>query len=171
MSKVMNEIRRGVDIMRRLTEENERDAKEVDTKDETTDGGVPYSNEDQLMSSVMNSAKQNFMASFSGIEHPMMYYPDESDGNIILTGLIPSMNNAKFEFKYKDSSGCGCRIWADSLILTDENIKTLSVIHGTYNNWVHEIGEAEDIKPMGYSNKDKESTNESVIRRGDDIPE
>ena len=76
----------------------------------------------------------------------MLYYP--KDGDITLTGEIRSLNNAVFQFRYKDSSGNGCYVWLDPIHLSDDTIKTLSVINGVYKNWKNELSTSEDIKPM-----------------------
>ena len=70
-----------------------------------------------------------------------------------MSGTIGDMNDAKFQFRYKDSSGNGCYVWVDPLQLTDETIKKLSVINGVYKNWKNDLASAEDIKPMSYKNR------------------
>ena len=51
------------------------------------------------------------------------------------------MNNLKFQFRYKDSSGQGCYIWAEGLQLTDDNVKKINKIQGFYKNWKDDITE------------------------------
>ena len=118
---------------------------------EKTDG-VPYTSNDELMSSSIESAKTQFGADFSNHETPMLYYPQ--DGDVILSGTIPSLNNAKFQYRYKDSSGMGCYFWSDSLILNDENLTKVSRILGVFKNWKSDLEKSEDIKPMSLKNSE-----------------
>lgn len=118
---------------------------------EKTDG-VPYTSNDELMSSSIEAAKTQFGADFSNHETPMLYYPQ--DGDVILSGTIPSLNNAKFQYRYKDSSGMGCYFWSDSLILNDENLTKVSRILGVFKNWKSDLEKSEDIKPMSLKNSE-----------------
>jgi hypothetical protein len=81
----------------------------------------------------------------------MLYYP--KDGDVVLSGTISDMNDAKFQFRFKDSTGSGCYVWISPLQLTDETINKLSVINGVFKNWKKELSGVEDIKPMGFNNK------------------
>ena len=103
------------------------------------------------MANITQTAKTQFGADFSQSDNPMLYYP--KDGDVTLSGTIGDMNDAKFQFRYKDSSGNGCYVWVDPLQLTDETIKKLSVINGVYKNWKNDLASAEDIKPMSYKNR------------------
>jgi len=125
------------------TTTDDADSKNVDT--------VPYTMQDELMANITQTAKTQFGADFSQSDNPMLYYP--KDGDVTLSGTIGDMNDAKFQFRYKDSSGNGCYVWVDPLQLTDETIKKLSVINGVYKNWKNDLASAEDIKPMSYKNK------------------
>lgn len=116
------------------------------------DGGVPYTMQDELMRSITQTCKQQFGADFSKSKNPMIYYPE--DGNVILSGIIGPMNDAKFHFKYKDDDG-GCYVWTEPVILSDKVLHTLSVIYGVYNNWTKELGKSEDIKPMSLKNENE----------------
>ena len=104
----MNEydiIREGLNVMRRrrmLTEEVNRNNNDA----------VPYSREDELMTSIMETAKTQFGADFSKYKTPMLYYP--KDGDVTLSGEISDLNGLKFQFRYKDSSGNGCYIFVDN---------------------------------------------------------
>ena len=120
---------------------------------EKTDG-VPYTSNDELMSSSIEAAKTQFGADFSNHETPMLYYPQ--DGDVILSGTIPSLNNAKFQYRYKDSSGMGCYFWSDSLILNDENLTKVSRILGVFKNWKSDLEKSEDIKPMSLKNSENQ---------------
>jgi len=145
------EIRESMDSFRNvgklLKEFNEHDTKETDNEMDA----VPYTMQDELMANITQTAKTQFGADFSQSDKPMLYYP--KDGDVTLSGVIGDMNNAKFQFRYKDSSGNGCYIWTEPLQLTDETIKKLSVINGVFKNWKNDLASAEDIKPMGFKNQ------------------
>lgn len=114
-------------------------------------GAIPYSKNDQLYKDSVNPCKTVFGADFSKLEKCMLYYP--SDGDITLSGIIPSLNNAKFQFRYLDPSGNGCFIWLDSIQLNDETIRHLNRVFGVYKNWkskLSTIGDESDLLPMGY---------------------
>lgn len=164
-------IREGLNIMRRrrmLTEEVNRNSNDA----------VPYSREDELMTSIMETAKTQFGADFSKYKTPMLYYP--KDGDVTLSGEISDLNGLKFQFRYKDSSGNGCYIFVDSekndgngntssfIQLTDETIRKFNIIYGVFKNWKRSLASAEDIKPMSLKNEEEEENNPPMVP-GDDI--
>lgn len=112
---------------------------------------VAYTNNDELLNSSLEAAKTQFGADFSQHKTPMIYYPQ--DGDVILSGTIPSLNNAKFQYRFKDSSGMGCYFWSDSLMLNDENLTKISRVLGVFKNWKSDLEKSEDIKPMALKNK------------------
>ena len=109
--------------------------------------GIPYGNEDELYKNVVNAARTQFGADFTGCEHPMLYYP--SNGDVIFSGRIPTLNDAKFQFHYLDASQ-GCYIWIENLALTDESLGTLGKILGVFKNWQNELKTSSDIQPISY---------------------
>ena len=120
----------------------------------TKEGGIPYTQQDELLQSIMQTAKQQFGADFTNIKTPMFYYKE--DGDVTFSCIIPSLNNAKLQYRYKDPSGCGIFFWTDSntaMMLSDENIQKLSKINGVYKNWKQELSTSEDIRPMGLKNE------------------
>ena len=82
--------------------------------EEKTGESVPYTTNDELMSSIMETAKAQFGADFNGFTNPMLYYPE--DGDVVLSGKIPTLNDMKFQFRFKDQNG-GCYIWSSPLTL------------------------------------------------------
>lgn len=118
------------------------------SKEEKMDA-IPYSSQDTLMTNVLNSAKQEFGADFNKIKNPMLYYPE--DGDITLSGVIPEMNDAKFQFRYKVGDGAGCYIWSNPYMpISDKTIQTLSKVNGVCKNWRDEISKSEDCRPSNY---------------------
>lgn len=148
-------LRDGINKMRKmLSEEKDNEYKEIllESEEEVSPDDnealdtIPYTINDELLNSITQVCKDRFGANFTKSKTPMLYYP--KDGDITLTGEISSLNNAVFQFRYKDSSGNGCYVWLDPIHLSDDTIKTLSVINGVYKNWKNELSTSEDIKPM-----------------------
>ena len=110
---------------------------------------IPYTSQDTLMTNVLAAAKQEFGADFNTIKNPMLYYP--SDGDITLSGIIPEMNDAKFQFRYKVGDGAGCYVWSNPYMpISDKTIQTLSKVNGVCKNWRDEISKSEDSRPSNY---------------------
>ena len=116
--------------------------------EEKTDG-VPYTMNDELMSSILETTKAQFGADFTGFTNPMLYYPE--DGDVVLSGKIPTLNDMRFQFRFKDQNG-GCYVWSSPLTLNKDTISTLSRIYGVFENWKNELQTTEDIKPMNLKN-------------------
>ena len=129
-----------------------REAKENIEKELSEDinmDAVPYSAQDTLMTNVLASCKQEFGADFNGIKNPMLYYPN--DGDITLSGVIPEMNDAKFQFRYKVGDGAGCYLWSNPYLpISDKTIQTIQKVNGVCKNWRDEISKSEDCKPSNY---------------------
>ena len=111
---------------------------------EEKQNGVPYTQQDEILQTSMQSATEAFGADFSSINTPMFYY--RQDGDITLSGIIPSLNDAKFQFSYKN----GCSFWSGDgqVKLNDENLTTITRMYGVYKNWKQEINGLSDKKPM-----------------------
>lgn len=110
---------------------------------------VPYTAQDTLMTNTLQSAKQEFGADFNSIKNPMLFYP--ADGDITLSGVIPELNDAKFQFRYKVGDGAGCYIWANPYLpISDKTIQVLGKVNGVCKNWRDEISKSEDCKPSNY---------------------
>lgn len=142
----------------------------TDGNDDNGNNGdaVPYTNQDEIMTNIIETAKQQFGANFSNSSPaPMLYYP--KDGDVVLSGEIGDMNNAKFQFRLKDSSGNGCYIFANPVQLTADTIRKLSVVHGVFKNWQNELARTEDIKPMSLKNDTFNENIERHVVRGDDL--
>lgn len=90
---------------------------QIDEFHATVDGGAQFANEN----------------SSSPSESPLVYIP--SSGNLIFSGVIPALNNLKWQFSLKDSDGTGLFIWSEGLRLNKENLQILNKLHGHYLNW------------------------------------
>lgn len=129
------------------------EAEENNIEQENKKNGIPYTQQDELLQTSIQTAKEQFGADFTKQEYPMFYYKE--DGDVTLSGEIPGLNNAVFQFRYKDPSGCGCFFWTrGQIILTDENIKKLAKINGVYKNWKQDLSTSEDIRPTDLRNND-----------------
>jgi len=141
-----------------LTEENEHNS----VSDEGKYDGVPYTMQDELMQSITQTAKTQFGADFTKVKNPMIYYPET--GDVEVNGLIGTLNDAKFQFRYRDTNG-GCYIWVSPLNLNDNTLVTIQKINGVYKNWKQQLSEAEDIKPMSVRNEDQTETQSQQIEQ------
>ena len=116
---------------------------------EEKQNGVPYTQQDEILQTSMQSATEAFGADFSSLKTPMFYYMQ--DGDVTLSGIIPSLNDAKFQFSYKN----GCSFWSGDgqVKLNDENLTTITRMYGVYKNWKQEINGLSDKKPMNMKNE------------------
>lgn len=139
----------------------------IDTDDNENKDAVPYSQQDTLMTNTLSSAKQEFGADFNNIKNPMLYYPN--DGDITLSGIIPEMNDAKFQFRYKVGDGAGCYVWSNPYMpISDKTIQLLSKVNGVCKNWRDEISKSEDCKPSNYRDDDDMQQNQQGQASGSD---
>lgn len=140
-----NDIRETFERFRKALNEAEDNGKQ---------NGVAYTQQDELLQTSMQSAKEQFGADFTDIKTPMFYYKE--DGDVTFSCVVPSLNNAKVQYRYKDPSGNGCFFWSGngSIILSDENLNKLSKIYGVYKNWKQELSTSEDIRPINLRNQE-----------------
>lgn len=159
-------IREGLNRLRDIYSSalNEEDNMGMPDTNEVSDEAVPYTKNDDVLNSSLQTCTELFGASFTKTKNPMLYYTESKD--VTLTGEIPDLENAKFEFKLLD----GCYLWADKLELNEKHMKTLNVIWGAYQNWQSELSKMTDKMPMSIrGDGSNEQLNERVIHRGDDI--
>lgn len=88
---------------------------------------------DEFRSAVDGGAQFSKENSTNPSESPLVYIPDT--GNLVFSGIIPSLNNLKWQFSLKDSDGSGLFIWSEGLRLNKENLQILNKLHGHYLNW------------------------------------
>lgn len=143
MSNRNDDIRKTFERLRKALNESETEKQ----------NGIPYTQQDELLQTTMQTAKEQFGGDFTDIKTPMFYY--RQDGDVTFSCVIPSLNNSKVQFRYKDPSGNGCYFWSGdgSIMLTDENLNKLSKIWGVYKNWKQELSTAEDIRPISFKNE------------------
>lgn len=117
-----------------LTEEvGEQQRRAIAITDDPKFGASVLTSQIEQFRSSVDSGAQFTKPNGKVSEAPLIFLPDEN--NLIFSGTIPRLNNLKFQFKLRTSTGEGCFIWCDGLILSDENMKTLQKLHGFYLNW------------------------------------
>ena len=89
-------------------------------------------------------------------ESPLIYMP--SNGNLIFSGVIPCLNNLKFQYVLKTLTGNGCFIWSNGMIINKENLQILNKLYGNYMSWKDTWNsESADFEKMVKNMIDKES--------------
>ena len=127
------------------------ESEEICIEKKNSGDAVPYTNQDEMLKNSLQPCRTQFGADFSKLKTPMLYYP--KDGDITLSGVIPSLNNAKFQYRYLEPSGNGCFIWLDSIQLTEDTINRINKIYGVYKNWRQQLSTSEDNKPLALKNE------------------
>lgn len=145
LKAIRNIQKKGV---RKILNESELNAAE---EKENDGDAVPYTSHDEMLKNSLQPCRTQFGADFSKLKNPMLYYPQ--DGDITLSGVIPSLNNAKFQYRFLEPSGNGCFVWLDSIQLTDDTINRINKIYGVYKNWRQQLLTSEDNKPLKLKNE------------------
>lgn len=119
--------------------------KEEKENDKEKEDAIAITNDPKFGQEVLKSQQDDFRSIVDGgaefaaeneddpESSPLIYIP--SDGNLVFSGTIPSLNNLKWQFSLKDSDGLGLFIWADGFRLTKENMEILNKLQGHYLNW------------------------------------
>lgn len=148
----------------KLNEEDEPGTGNPVNTNEEPDEAVPYTKNDDVLNTSVQTCTDLFGASFTKSKNPMLYYTKSKD--VTLTGEIPSLNNAKFQFRLLEN----CYLWVDELILDEKRINTINVIWGAFKNWQEELTKMTDKVPMSIRGDDQNEQLAEGITRGDDIP-
>ena len=144
LKRMLNKIRSVSSVSEQSEVLNETVARYINESDEgekAKDDGIPVTDDpkfgDKTLTNQKRQAEQVIGADFTGFDEPLIFY--KKDGDLVFSGKIPDMNNLKFQFRLKDSSGNGCYIWVDGLQMTDENLLKINRIQGFYKNWKDEL--------------------------------
>ncbi len=133
-----------------LTEETnkEKSSNAIAITDEAKFGQNALTNQiQQFRSSVESGAQFNKVNPNNVSECPLIYMPET--GNLVFSGVIPCLNNLKWQFVLKTSTGNGCFVWADGLILNKDNMQILNKLFGFYQNWREQWNsESADLERM-----------------------
>lgn len=138
-----------------LTESEDKKLKPIAITDEPKFGqNVLTSQIQQFRSSVESGAQFSKVNPEKVSECPLIYMPDT--GNLVFSGVIPCLNNLKWQFVLKTSTGNGCFLWADGLILNKDNMQILNKLYGFYLNWREDWQmESADLERMVQNMLDK----------------
>ena len=116
------------------TENEKSNSSSIAITDEPKFGQNALTNQiQQFRSSVESGAQFNKVNPNNVSECPLIYMPET--GNLVFSGVIPCLNNLKWQFVLKTSTGNGCFVWADGLILNKDNMQILNKLFGFYQNW------------------------------------
>jgi hypothetical protein len=131
-----------------LKEESDKKSDAIAITDEPKFGQNVLTNQIQQFRSLVESGAQFSKVNTEKVSDcPLIYMP--SNGNLIFSGVIPSLNNMKWQFVLKTSTGNGCFVWSDGLILNKENMQILNKLHGFYLNWREQWNsESADLERM-----------------------
>lgn len=140
---------------RLLTEEKENNTDAIAITDEPKFGQNVLTNQiQQFRSSVESGAQFTKVDPNKVSECPLIYMP--STGNLVFSGVIPCLNNLKWQFVLKTSTGNGCFVWADGLILNKDNMQILNKLFGFYQNWREQWNsESADLEKMVQNQQNK----------------
>lgn len=101
----------------------------------------------QFRSSVEGGAQFSKAEEVDVSESPLIYIPKTN--NLVFSGVIPCLNNLKWQFVLKTSTGSGCFVWSDGLILNKDNMQILNKLYGFYENWREQWNmEASDLEKL-----------------------
>lgn len=119
-----------------LKEENEKDKAfdGVAITDSPVFGQNTLTNQIQQFRTSVESGAQFSKPNEQNVsESPLIYMPNEN--NLIFSGVIPCLNNLKFQFKLRTNTGDGCFLSTNGLVLNDKNLEILNKLYGFYQNW------------------------------------
>jgi hypothetical protein len=131
-----------------ITEEKVQSNESIAITDEPKFGqNVLTSQIQQFRSSVESGAQFSKVNPDDVSSCPLIYMP--RTGNLVFSGVIPCLNNLKWQFVLKTSTGNGCFLWADGLILNKDNMQILNKLYGFYCNWKEQWNaESADLERM-----------------------
>ena len=137
------------------TENEKSNSSSIAITDEPKFGQNALTNQiQQFRSSVESGALFNKVNPNNVSECPLIYMPET--GNLVFSGVIPCLNNLKWQFVLKTSTGNGCFVWADGLILNKDNMQILNKLFGFYQNWREQWNsESADLERMVQNIQDK----------------
>ena len=163
--EILNTIRsiqesKSIPSNKKIIKEDASDAEDKDLK------AIAITDDPVFGQAVLSSQIQEFRTAVEGgaqfsdpseedvASSPLIYMPET--GNLVFGGVIPCLNNLKWQFVLKTNTGNGCFIWSDGLILSKDNLQILNKLMGFYLNWRDAWNaEAADLERMGESLKDK----------------
>ena len=168
--KTDEEITRDMlNTIRRINESAEKQPQKrlLNEEDDNRSKAIAITDDPRFGQNVLTNQIQAFRTSVEGgaqfskpededvASSPLIYLP--KDGNLVFSGVIPCLNNLKFQFVLKTSTGNGCFTWCDGLILTKENMQILNKLYGYYLNWRDSwVMESSDLEALANNFKENE---------------
>ena len=139
------------DVYGLIKEEKDKEADAMDAiaiTDEPKFGtNVLSSQIDSFRMQVESGAQFNEANPDKVSDSPLIFMPGTK--NMVFSGTIPALNNLKWQFVLKTSTGNGCFIWAEGLIINKDNLQILNKLQGYYSNWREQWNsEAADLDRM-----------------------
>lgn len=146
--KTDDEITRDMlNTIRRINEgvESKKSGLLTEEKDDAKAKAIAITDDPRFGQNVLTTQIESFRSSVEGgaqfskpeeedvASSPLIYLP--KDGNLVFSGVIPCLNNLKWQFVLKTSTGNGCFTWCDGLILNKDNMAILNKLYGYYLNW------------------------------------
>jgi hypothetical protein len=140
--KILDNIRKIEESSRR---ENEKKLLKEETEEKETSDGIAITDAPIFGQNTLTNQINQFRTSVeSGAqfakpndenvsESPLIFMPNEN--NLIFSGVIPCLNNLKFQFKLRTNTGDGCFLTTNGLVLNDKNLEILNKLYGFYENW------------------------------------
>ena len=141
-----------------LLKEEKEGAEEDKNEDDKTDA-IAITDEPKFGTNVLSSQIESFRlqvesgAQFNEAnpdkvgDSPLIFMPETK--NMVFSGTIPALNNLKWQFVLKTSTGNGCFVWADGLIINKDNLQILNKLQGYFLNWKDQWNsEAADLDRM-----------------------
>ena len=116
-----------------LLKEDKEKKQSIAITDDPKFGNQVLSNQIRQFKTTVDGGAEFATPSDNVADCPLIYMPETK--NLVFSGTIPRLNNLKFQFVLRTSTGNGCFIWTDGLILSDENMITLQKLQGFYKNW------------------------------------
>lgn len=150
---MLNRIR----LIKEETEKKEEDKKQsaIAITDDPRFGQNALTSQIEQFKSSVESGAQFSKPGDNVADSPLIYLPDT--GNLIFSGTIPCLNNLKWQFVLKTSTGSGCFIWSDGMILNKDNMQILNKLYGFYENWKNQWNsESRDLEMINNTIKNED---------------
>lgn len=132
LSKI-RELESSLQTNHRILKEDAEKNKSIAITDDPKFGDKVLSNQIRQFKTTVDGGAEFANPSENVADCPLIYMPETK--NLVFSGIIPRLNNLKFQFVLRTSTGNGCFIWTDGLILSDENMVTLQKLLGFYKSW------------------------------------
>ena len=134
--------------MGNLLTEAKDEAKAIPITDSPAFGQNVLSNQIKQFRSAVESGAQFSKPNENNVaECPLIYLPKSQ--NLVFSGVIPCLNNLKFQMVLRTTTGNGCFLFTDGLILSKDNLKILQKLQAYYQNWREEwISASGDLEQM-----------------------